>query len=250
MTMNKNAIISKITAALLLMAVTESVIAQTYNHDASVYNQFLVGETGSGSLTPGLYYNATHSSYQKWAYLENKNLFRGQMTLVLAKEKPLAEQIDSALTYRARIEAMNVADRTPKAIDLAWHAEKAKIEKKFSIFRENINKITMMGGTSQDYREWLEIYNCLQTALKAVRDAYMPLNERKKQYLEIYHDIVLRNNQLVRYVTSLSCGKEADGLLHSKVSPRYVRLSSYTTDAMGRWKVSMAAGLVGGAKKE
>ena len=242
--MNKKTI-SKMMAALLLMAVTVPVTAQTYNHDASVYNQFLVGETGGGSLTPQLYYDATHNSYQKWAYMENKNLFRGQLTLVLEREKPMAEQIDSALTYRAKIEAMNVADRTPKALDLAWQAEKGKIEKKFQLFRENINKITMKGGTSQDYRDWLEIYNCLQTALQAVRDAYMPLNERKKQYLEIYHDIVLRNNQLVQFITSRSCGKEADELLRSKVSPRYVRLSGYTSDAMGRWKVAMAAGVVG-----
>ena len=243
--MNKNMTIPKMTAVLLLMAVTVPVTAQTYNHDASVYNQFLVGETGGGSLTPQLYYDATHNSYQKWAYMENKNLFRGQLTLVLEREKPMAEQIDSALTYRAKIEAMNVADRTPKALDLAWQAEKGKIEKKFQLFRENINKITMKGGTSQDYRDWLEIYNCLQTALQAVRDAYMPLNERKKQYLEIYHDIVLRNNQLVQFITSRSCGKEADELLRSKVSPRYVRLSGYTSDAMGRWKVAMAAGVVG-----
>ena len=243
--MNKNMTIPKMMAALLLMAVTVPVTAQTYNHDASVYNQFLVGETGGGSLTPQLYYDATHNSYQKWAYMENKNLFRGQLTLVLEREKPMAEQIDSALTYRAKIEAMNVADRTPKALDLAWQAEKGKIEKKFQLFRENINKITMKGGTSQDYRDWLEIYNCLQTALQAVRDAYMPLNERKKQYLEIYHDIVLRNNQLVQFITSLSCGKEADELLRSKVSPRYVRLSGYTSDAMGRWKVAMAVGVVG-----
>ena len=243
--MNKNMTIPKMMAALLLMAVTVPVTAQTYNHDASVYNQFLVGETGGGSLTPQLYYDATHNSYQKWAYMENKNLFRGQLTLVLEREKPMAEQIDSALTYRAKIEAMNVADRTPKALDLAWQAEKGKIEKKFQLFRENINKITMKGGTSQDYLDWLGIYNCLQTALQAVRDAYMPLNERKKQYLEIYHDIVLRNNQLVQFITSLSCGKEADELLRSKVSPRYVRLSGYTSDAMGRWKVAMAAGVVG-----
>ena len=243
--MNNKKIISKMTAALLLMAVTTTVTAQTYNHDASVYNQFLVGETGGGSLTPGMYYNAVHRSYQKWASLENKNLFRGQLALVLEREKPLAEQIDSALTYRARIEAMNVADRTPKALDLAWQAEKGKIEKKFQLFRENINKITMKGGSSRDYRDWLEIYNCLQTALKAVRDAYLPLNERKRQYLEIYHDLVLRNQQLVQYVTSLSCGREADSLLSSKVSPRYVRLSGYTSDALGRWKVAMAAGVVG-----
>ena len=241
--MNKK--VAKMTTALLLMAVTVTSTAQTYNHDAPVYNQFLVGETGGGSLTPQLYYDAVHRSYQKWASMENKNLFRGQFALVLEQEKPLAEQIDSALTYRARIEAMNVADRTPKALDLAWQAEKGKIEKKFQLFRENINKITMKGGTSQDYRRWLEIYNCLQTALQAVRDAYMPLTERKRQYLEIYHDLVSRNAQLVQFVTSLSCGQEADELLHSKVSPRYVRLSGYTSDALGRWKVAMAAGVIG-----
>lgn len=232
-------------ALLLMVCMTVIAHAQiSYNHDASVYNQFLVTEVGGGSLTPSLYYDVMHRSYSKWAHSSNKNLYRGALTLTLEKEKPMAEQIDSALTYRAKIEAMNVADRTPKALDLAWQTEKTKIEKKFQIFRENINKITMCGGSSQDYREWLEIYNCLQVALKAVRDAYMPLNERKKQYLEIYHDIVLRNQQLVGYVTSLKQGKEASDLLHSKVKPKYARLGSYTTEAYGRWKVSMAAGVI------
>ena len=241
----------KMKMLLLTMAFAFCVTAtcQTYNHDASVYNQFLVTETGGGSLTPSLYYDVLHRGYSKWAHSSNKNLYRGALTLVLEKEKPMAEQIDSALTYRAKIEAMNVADRTPKALDLAWQTEKTKIEKKFQIFRENINKITMCGGSSQDYREWLEIYNCLQTALKAVRDAYMPLNERKKQYLEIYHDIVLRNQQLVSYVTSLRYGKEANDLLHSKVKPKYARLGSYTTEAYGRWKVSMAAGVINSGNK-
>ena len=184
-------------AVLFMVSMTVVVPAQTYNHDASVYNQFLVTEVGGGRLTPQAWYDVLHRGYSKWAHLYNKNLFRDALLLTLKKEEPMAEQIDSALTYRAKIEAMNVADRTPVAIDLAWQTEKTKIEKKFNIFRENINKITMCGGSSQDYKEWLEIYNCLQTALKAVRDAYMPLNERKKQYLEIYHDIVLRNQQLV-----------------------------------------------------
>ena len=234
----------KILVAVLL-AISNSAVGQpTYNHDASVYNQFLVTEVGGGSLTPSLWYDGLHRSYSRWAPKVNKNGLRVAMTLQLEPQKAMAQEIDSALTYRAKIEAMNVADRTPKAIDLAWQTEKTKIEKKFQIFRENINKITMCGGSSQDYREWLEIYNCLQTALKAVRDAYMPLNERKKQYLEIYHDIVLRNQQLVGYVTSLKQGKEANDLLHSKVKPKYARLGSYTTEAYGRWKVSMAAGVI------
>lgn len=229
----------------VLLAISNSALGQvSYNHDASVYNQFLVTEVGGGSLTPSLWYDGLHRSYSKWAHKVNKNGLRVAMTLELEPQKAMAQEIDSALTYRAKIEAMNVADRTPKALDLAWQTEKAKIEKKFQIFRENINKITMCGGSSQDYREWLEIYNCLQVALKAVRDAYMPLNERKKQYLEIYHDIVLRNQQLVGHISSLSYHKEVDGLLHSKVKPKYARLGSYTSEAFGRWKVSMAVGLV------
>ena len=247
--MNMSEFKMKILLSTMAFAFCVTATCQTYNHDASVYNQFLVTETGGGSLTPSLYYDVLHRGYSKWAHSSNKNLYRGALTLVLEREKPMAEQIDSALTYRAKIEAMNVADRTPKALDLAWQTEKTKIEKKFQILRENINKITMCGGSSQDYREWLEIYNCLQTALKAVRDAYMPLNERKKQYLEIYHDIVLRNQQLVSYVTSLRYGKEANDLLHSKVKPKYARLGSYTTEAYGRWKVSMAAGVINSGNK-
>ena len=229
----------------VLLALSNSAVGQpTYNHDASVYNQFLVTETGGGSLTPSLYYDALHRGYSKWAHKVNKNGLRVAMTLQLEPQKAMAQEIDSALTYRAKIEAMNVADRTPKALDLAWQTEKAKIEKKFQIFRENINKIMMCGGSSQDYREWLEIYNCLQVALKAVRDAYMPLNERKKQYLEIYHDIVLRNQQLVGYVTSLASYQQTKELLPNGTTLRYVRAGEVTTEAYGRWKVAMAAGII------
>ena len=229
----------------VLLAISNSAVGQpTYNHDASVYNQFLVTEVGGGSLTPSLWYDGLHRSYSRWAPKVNKNGLRVAMTLQLEPQKAMAQEIESALTYRAKIEAMNVADRTPKALDLAWQSEKTKIEKKFQIFRENINKITMCGGSSQDYREWLEIYNCLQTSLKAVRDAYMPLNERKKQYLEIYHDIVLRNQQLVSHIRSLSSGKEVGELLQTNAKPRYARISELTTEALGRWKVSMAAGQV------
>lgn len=234
----------KILVAVLL-AISNSAVGQpTYNHDASVYNQFLVTELGGGSLTPSLWYDGLHRSYSRWAPKVNKNGLRVAMTLQLEPQKAMAQEIDSALTYRAKIEAMNVADRTPKALDLAWQTEKAKIEKKFQIFRENINKITMCGGSSQDYREWLEIYNCLQVALKAVRDAYMPLNERKKQYLEIYHDIVLRNQQLVGYVTSLASYQQTKELLPNGTTLRYVRAGEVTTEAYGRWKVAMAAGII------
>lgn len=56
----------------VLLALSNSAVGQpTYNHDASVYNQFLVTETGGGSLTPSLYYDALHRGYSKWAHKVN-----------------------------------------------------------------------------------------------------------------------------------------------------------------------------------
>ena len=72
----------------------------TYNHDASVMNQFLVGETGAGHLTPDLYYDALHKSYRNSAMMTSKQMFRLQMMQALSKEETHAEVIDSMLTDR------------------------------------------------------------------------------------------------------------------------------------------------------
>jgi hypothetical protein len=50
----------------------------------------------------------------------------------------IAEAIDSALTSRAKIEAMNVADRQ---VDLAWLAEGEKVESQMVKFQKNIDRI-------------------------------------------------------------------------------------------------------------
>ena len=49
-----------------------------------------------------------------------------------------AEAIDSALTKRAEIEALNMADRQ---IDLAWKKEGSKINSKMDAFKNNIDRI-------------------------------------------------------------------------------------------------------------
>ena len=44
----------------------------TYNHDSSKQNQVTVMETGTGALSPDLYYSVLHNKYKKSAAAKNK----------------------------------------------------------------------------------------------------------------------------------------------------------------------------------
>ena len=159
---------------LLLAAMLPlSVMAQsvTYNHDESVMNQFTIGETGAGSFTPDWYYDVLHKNYRNGAMMTNKQFFRSQMNLTLYQEVPHAEALDSALTERMRVEAKNIADRTPGLTDIAWQVERGKIESKLSVLKGNIERITLEGGSAHSYTTWLERYNAINCGLQAVRDA-------------------------------------------------------------------------------
>lgn len=119
----------------------------TYNHDSSKKNQITVMETGGGSLTPELYYWTFHNSYRKSAASKNKLGFRTTAGINLYNQVPDAERIDSALTKRAEIEALNVADRQ---IDLAWKAEGSKINRQLNKMQAHINRIVPTGGSIDD----------------------------------------------------------------------------------------------------
>ena len=57
---------------------TSGVKAQsvTYNHDSPKQNQITVMETGTGALSPELYYTLLHNKYKKSAASKNKLSFR------------------------------------------------------------------------------------------------------------------------------------------------------------------------------
>ena len=113
---------------LIAFAITCACRAQmTFNHDDSFMNQFLFTETGAGKLKPDLYYNLFHKKYKKSYTAQDKLKNRYLMSEYISKETSYAEDLDSALTKRAKVEALNLADRQ---IDLAWAAEKSKIESK------------------------------------------------------------------------------------------------------------------------
>ena len=228
---------------LLLMAVaavaTSGVKAQsvTYNHDSPKQNQITVMETGTGALSPELYYTLLHNKYKKSAASKNKLSFRTLAGVNLYNQTDEAEAIDSALVKRAEIEALNVADRQ---IDLAWLAEGDKINAQMERLQRNIDRIPLAGGTTDDRERWTEYYHVYQCAIDATKDAYMPNAQRKKEYLRIYEDVVRQNEILVGYLARRQNATVANGLLNATADRRLVK-GGIVREAMGRWNESRSA---------
>ena len=225
-------------AILLLLGIAMTGNAQsyvTYNHDSSKKNQITVMEIGSGSLSPELYYQLLHSSYKKSAASKNKLGFRTTAGIGAYNQVEYAEAIDSALTKRAEIEALNMADRQ---IDLAWKVEGSKINSKMNAFKSNIDRILPVGGSIGDKQRWTECYHVYETAIKATKDAYMPNAQRKRQYLSIYADLTTQNETLLKYLVQLNTQSQTTALL-AATNDRVVHKGSIISDAKSRWQENM-----------
>ena len=232
MKMKRILIISAVALGIANIASAQNV---TYNHDAPKMNQITVQETGSGSLKPSLYYQLLHNKYRKEASPTNKIGYRTSAGAAGYLQVDDAEKLDSAMIKRAEIEALNVADRTGGAADIAWLAEKEKINEKLSSFLRNIERIVPAGGTASARRQWRQYYDVILTGLKSTQQAYMPNSQRKKEYLRIYADILRKNETLLDYLVKLSKAKSTSDLLaasYDKADTRGQRVA----EAIGRWR--------------
>ena len=213
------------TTMLLVTTIAANAQYVTYNHDSPKMNQITVEETGAGALKPEPYYTLLHNKYKKTAAVKNKLTFRTAAGVASYQQVDEAEAIDSALTSRAKIEALNVADRQ---VDLAWLAEKDKVESQMRQFQKNIDRITMTGGSPKEKERWSDYYQVYQCAIKATRDAYMPNAQRKKEYLQIYADVSRQNDVLVKNLLSATESRPIDK-------------RSIISNAMSRWNESRSA---------
>ena len=229
----------------ILLLVTVTIIATTaakaqsvtYNHDSPKQNQVTVMETGTGALSPDLYYSILHNKYKKSAAAKNKLSFRTLAGVNLYNQTDEAEAIDSALVSRAKIEALNVADRQA---DIAWVAEGDKVNGQMVRFKRNIDRILPVGGTSEDKDRWTEYYHIYQCAIDATKDAYMPNAQRKKEYLRIYEDITRQNEILVGYLAKRQNTTVTSTLLNA-TADRTLDKKSIVRDAVSRWHESRFA---------
>ena len=224
------------TTMLLVATIAANAQYVTYNHDSPKMNQITVEETGAGALKPELYYTLLHNKYKKTAAVKNKLTFRTAAGVASYQQVDEAEAIDSALTSRAKIEALNVADRQ---VDLAWLAEN-KVESQMRQFQKNIDRIMMTGGSPKEKERWNDYYRVYQCAIKATRDAYMPNAQRKKEYLQIYADVSRQNDVLVKYLVQLSNRNATKNLL-SATENRSIDKRSIISNAMSRWNESRSA---------
>lgn len=221
----------------VVMGICPIVKAQsvTYSHDDAKMNQITVMEIGSGGLTPSLYYTLLHKSYQKSASSKNKLAYRTRAGLNLYAQVNDAEALDSALNKRAKIEALNVADRSGGVLDLAWVAESGKLNSKMADFERNIRRVLEVGGTANEQEHWAAYYNVYQCAIKAAQNAYMPNAQRKKEYLRIYADVARKNETLILYIVRLSNAQKASELLAATGNTESHK-AQIVRNALSRWR--------------
>ena len=219
-------------ATLLSAAFTSKAQYVTYNHDEPKMNQVTVMEIGSGTLKPAAYYSLLHNGYRKTAAEKNKLGFRTEASAALYGQTDMAEKIDSALTARAKVEALNMADRK---VDLAWQTEGARIESKLESFQGNIDRIVRAGGSPSDRARWMEYCNVIRTAITATREAYMPNAQRKKEYVSIYEDLSSQNELLVRFIVSLCSRRNVADAMGATLT-RTDRTAEIADEARSRWK--------------
>lgn len=232
--MNRKLLVIVATVMVATAARAQSV---TYNHDSPKQNQVTVMETGTGALSPELYYTMLHNKYKKSAAAKNKLSFRTLVGVSLYNQTDEAEAIDSALVSRAKIEALNMADRQ---VDLAWLAERDKVNGQMDRFQRNIDRILPAGGTPEEKERWTEYYRIYQCAIDATKDAYMPNAQRKKEYLRIYEDVARQNEILVGYIARRQNATVTSNLLNATAS-RTVDKGSVIREAMNRWNESRFA---------
>lgn len=211
----------------------------TYNHDPMKQAQITVMESGTGSLTPEWYYSLLHENYSKSAASKNKSLFRANVASFLNLQKDPAETIDSAMTKRAAVEALNMADRIGGSADLAWATEGRKVTDKMNAFMANINRIIITGGSAEERDYWLQYYNVYHSAIRNTQDAYMPNSQRKREYLRIYADVNGKNELLVRYLVRLSNRERIRETLSAMADTCKADKPSITQMALARWKASV-----------
>ena len=224
----------------MLFMLVSTIKAQevTYIHENEIMNQFTTMETGAGALTPAFYYTTFHKAYSNDANARNKLVYRTEVMALVSEEKTPAAKIDSDYVARGKIEALNIESRSKKT-DVTWAMEKSKVNGKLEIFQHNINSIVSSGGTSEDYRTWMNIKNCIETAIKYTQDSYLDLGQRKKEYLAIYRDIVKRNNLLVQQLSFWRESRRAKEIVGNKTKiERLTSTKVVAQNALRRWQTA------------
>lgn len=180
--------------------------------------------------------SAPLSNYtSEYRYTNIKNLYRTEAAIALNNQIEMAERMDSAMTARAKIETMNIADMT---FDLVGPSEFVKIGKALERLSQDLITLNRV-GTPQQVSEWTLIYKMLRFGCEQVEEGIMPNSVRHKQYLKIYSDVVSHAEALetlIRRMKILASLKENPAEPIRKADP-----ASVASSALERWRTNASA---------
>lgn len=142
-----------------------------------------------------------------------------------------ADSIEADLKSRAKIEALNLADRK---VDLAWTSIGNKLDNTLRKYRNNINSLS--GKTKNDeIEEWKSLADQYDFAIKTIKKAYLANSQRQKQYMTIYDEICKTNELLVDRVKTLTLKKAANRVLNVMSSNISHRVKEESLAGYNRW---------------
>ena len=103
--------------------------------------------------------------------------------------------------------------------------------------QNNIEKITLCGGSYRTYEDWKETYDMVVFGIQCIQDGYMPNSERQQQYMQAYKDVRTKDLKLVKFLSFLKFSRRpywSTQTLHRK--EHLVRNS--ILNSLTRWKQS------------
>lgn len=220
---------------ILTLIFSASLYAQTFNHDTTKMNQFLMQETGTGIFQPmsEWYYDTFHRGYKNTVLATNKTIYRTLTYEASFQQVDYADSIRSRLEARAKEEALNMADRK---LDVAWITEQSKIENALNQYSNNLSLLSVNGASAEERDDWQEYANMYIFAISRTKAAYMSNSEREKEYLTIYDDIVKRNNRLVKRLRYLKALRGTSEMLTAAPNPRPSRVLQCANESYNKWR--------------
>ena len=226
--------------SMLLSLCSMQVEAQNfYVQDNSLYHQYTTVETSVGDLNPELWYKLLHNDYlQHKAHdpARGMNSLRSHAAIRAYQQVEYADSIDNVMVHRAHVEALNIADRS---MDMAWQVEGGKIESLLGKFRENIEHVTLYGGTSQQYESWRIILKSYEDSLESTKKAYQPNSKRHEIYLFLYNDIKERNQRLLAFLRKLKANQDLKRMTSHAASVQRPGVKDIANGARDRWREVM-----------
>lgn len=223
-------------------------MTHTKMHDAAKMNQINVMEMGIGYLTPEFWYTITHPNYRHTAAITNKLTHRSSAGAASQDQVGMAEEVDSALTDRAKAEALNVADRSGGIADVAWLSEGKKVESALEAYRKGVETLDRLSLPAAVKKYWAEQYDKFCCAIEETRSAYMPNSKRQKQYLGVYQDICKEREYLTRFILAKKLS-DLNDWSNTATLPS-IDFGSIASTALEQWKGNAAALSMAGSQKD